>query len=252
MNEAYWDRLASTYTDEVHDNLAADRRGVIARWLDEFASLRRTAVDFGCGIGHYLRDLSMRFKHVTALDHSGALLERARATHRELDNIAYRKADLSKPLKEWDRADLGVCMNVLIAPDHKLRTAMVRTIHRALHPGGHLLTLIPSLESSLYTDTRLIDWNMRRGLSHDRALREGLCDEPGVLGHPAAGVVDTGGEPTKHYLAEEAFVMMQDAGFEVLSIEKVEYDWSNEFDHPPRWLREPYPWHWLLVCRKKA
>src|SRR5262249_45913857 len=108
----------------------------------------------------------------------------------------------------------------------------------------------PSLESSLYTDTRLIDWNMRSGMSHERALCEGLRDEPGVLGHPAAGVVDTGGEPTKHYLAEEAFVMMQDAGFDVVCVDKIEYDWCNELEDPPGWLREPYPWHWLLVCER--
>src|SRR4051794_26495400 len=132
MNQTYWDRLASNYTDEVHDNLGADRLGVITHWLDQMASSRKSAVDFGCGIGHYLRDLSGRFRTVAALDHSDALLERARASHGELENITYRQADLSKPLKPWKAADIGVCMNVLIAPDHQLRTAMVRTIHHAL------------------------------------------------------------------------------------------------------------------------
>jgi SAM-dependent methyltransferase len=174
MNEAYWDRLASTYTDEVHDNLAADRDGVIVRWLDEFASQRKTAVDFGCGIGHYLRALAPRFRSVHALDHSSELLRGARASHRDLDSVVYQKVDLSRPLKGWKPVDFGVCMNVLIAPNHGWRTKMLTTMRRALKPGGHLLMLLPSLESSLYTDTRLIEWNMRRGMSHDRALRVGL------------------------------------------------------------------------------
>ena len=45
-------------------------------------------------------------------------------------------------------------------------------------------------------------------------------------------------------------LMMQNAGFEMLAVEKVEYEWTTEFADPPQWLGEPYPWDWLLVCRK--
>lgn len=250
MDERYWDQLAPSYRAQVHNSLLADRDGVIERWLDEFAAPRKAAVDFGCGVGNYLAALSNRFKLIHALDHSARLLDQARAAHRDLNNIMYRKADLSKPLRDWKRPHVGICMNVLIAPDHELRSAMVKTMHQALAPGGHLLAVVPALESALYTDVRLVEWSMRDGMTHARALRDGLRGEPGVIGPLASGVIDRGGVPTKHYLCEEAVLMLRQGGFEVEVADKVEFAWSAEFIDPPRWLRDPYPWHWLLVCRR--
>jgi hypothetical protein len=37
----------------------------------------------------------------------------------------------------------------------------------------------------------------------------------------------------------------------VASIEKVEYDWSTEFADPPRWMKDPYPWDWLVLSKKR-
>ena len=93
MDERYWDQLARSYRAQVHNSLLADRDGVIERWLDELASRRKAAVDFGCGVGNYLAALSNRFKLIHALDHSARLLDQARAAHRDLNNIMYRKAD---------------------------------------------------------------------------------------------------------------------------------------------------------------
>jgi len=250
MDERYWDQLAPAYRAQVHDSLSTDRSGIIERWLDEFASSRKTAVDFGCGVGRYLPALSKRFKLIHALDHSARLLDQARAANGNLINLIYRKADLTRPLRDWKRPHFGICMNVLIAPDHDLRSAMIRTMHQALAPGGHLLVVVPALESALYTDVRLVEWSMRDGMTHRRALRDGLRGEPGVIGPLAAGLIDRGGVPTKHYLCEEAVLMFRDSGFDVEFVDKVEFDWSAEFSAPPRWLRDPYPWHWLLVCRR--
>jgi SAM-dependent methyltransferase len=251
MDERYWDRVAPDYVAQVHDTLASDRTGVITARLDQFASPRKTAADFGCGVGHYLPALASRFKYIFALDHSQRLLDEAAAVHEELHNVTYRKADLSRPLRKWTPVSFGICMNVLITPDHDLRLAMLRTIHRALSPSGGLLAVVPSLESALFTDVRLVEWNMRDGMTPRQALREGMEGEPGLIGPVAAGVVDSGGEPTKHYLREEAMLMFRNVGFEIENIEKAEYTWDEEFDAPPRWMREPYPWHWLLVCKRR-
>ncbi len=250
MNERYWDALAPVYLDQVHDSLACDREGVLRRRLDALASNHHGAVDFGCGVGRYLRALSPRFKIVHALDHSQRCIDRARREHADLRNIIYRKADLSKPLPQWKRQRVGVCMNVLIAPSHDLRARMLRTMHDALLPGAHLLLLVPALESALYVDTRLVEWNMRDGMSHARAVRAAMHDEGDAHGPAAAGIIECGGEPTKHYLREEAIVLLRGAGFDVEDVERVPYAWSEVFTHPPRWLRDPYPWHWLLMCRR--
>ncbi|HWB18688.1 MAG TPA: class I SAM-dependent methyltransferase [Phycisphaerales bacterium] len=248
MNVEYWDAIAPNYSAQVLDTLSCDRAGVITAALDCVASSRKTAADFGCGIGGYSAALASRFKSVVGLDHSAPLIEKAKVIHQNLKNVEFRQADLTRTLRSWSPCDVGVCMNVLIMPDLQIRNAILRTIHRALKAGGTLLAVVPSLESSLYTDVRLIEWNMRDGMSHDAAVDAGLEDEPGIVGPPAAGVVETGGELTKHYLREEISLLMESAGFEVQAVEKVEYDWSTEFEHPPRWLDGPYPWDWLVTC----
>jgi hypothetical protein len=57
--------------------------------------------------------------------------------------------------------------------------------------------------------------------------------------------------PTKHYLREELILLLEQEGFNIKSIQKVEYDWKTEFVKPPRWLKEPYPWDWMCVAKKK-
>jgi hypothetical protein len=43
-------------------------------------------------------------------------------------------------------------------------------------------------------------------------------------------------------LANEKFVA---EGFQ-----KIEYNWDTEFIKPPKWLKEPRPWDWMVVARK--
>ena len=35
------------------------------------------------------------------------------------------------------------------------------------------------------------------------------------------------------------------------TIEKINYNWKTEFNQPPKWLKEPYPWDWMCVAEKK-
>ena len=59
------------------------------------------------------------------------------------------------------------------------------------------------------------------------------------------------GVPTKHYLREEAIVFLEEEGFQVVSVDKIEYAWNTEFDDPPRWMGSPGPWDWLLIARRR-
>jgi hypothetical protein len=52
-------------------------------------------------------------------------------------------------------------------------------------------------------------------------------------------------------LEEELIAMFRERGFDITSLEKVRYSWDTEFDQPPRWMKDPYPWDWLLTCKKQ-
>jgi hypothetical protein len=61
------------------------------------------------------------------------------------------------------------------------------------------------------------------------------------------GVVDAGGTPTKYYLREELLLLLESLGNKISAIEKVEYQWSTEFDEPTTNMQAPYPWDWLVI-----
>ena len=118
---------------------------------------------------------------------------------------------------------------------------------------GHLVLVVPSLESALYTDYRLIDWNLRSGMSPGNAVRSGFRPNKGMnIPRLRQGIVKIDDIDTKHYLKEELIVLLENRGMRVIEIEKIEYSWETEFDQPPRWMKEPFPWDWLCVAGKKG
>ena len=89
-------------------------------------------------------------------------------------------------------------------------------------------------------------------MTHDQAVSASIEETQSSLDLPLEhGMVDINGVATKHYLKEELIVLLKDLRFDIASIEKVEYDWSTEFDQPPRWMKEPYPWDWLILAKKR-
>ena len=247
MDEKYWDKMAADYDGEIFSVLACDRNEVIISGIERLGSEKAVACDFGCGVGKFLPVLAKNFRTVYALDLSGELLEQARNNCKNLSNISFSKTDLSENKLKLPTVDFGLCVNVLIMPSRKVRVAVFNTITKHLKAGAHLVLVVPSLESVLLSDYRLLQWNLKQGFSYEQAASDLDSDSNVSL---RQGLVEIDGVPTKHYLKEELMVFLKDKPFEVVSIEKVEYSWDTEFDSPPKWMKEPYPWDWLLVLKK--
>jgi len=154
----------------------------------------------------------------------------------------------------------AVMANVLIAPvTPAARTLMLRNAWRALCPGGHLLAVVPSLESALYVNMRCDEANYEgpytgKKRSGDDVLRQPTKAEGADV---MQGIMKRSGVRTKHYLEPEFTFLVERAGFKVLSCDKVLYRWHSELglysamELPPG-LREasPLPWDWLFVLHK--
>lgn len=251
MDAAYWNAVAGDYDDEVFNSVAADRSGVLRRRLDELRAPNRVACDFGCGVGHYLPLLAERFKRVVAVDFAADLLAVARARHGALANVEFVQADLARGRRALPRAHVGFCTNVLIHPEPRVRRAILRRIHRQLYRGGRLLALVPSTESVLYAGQRYAEWNRSLGHSEREALRMSMGATARSAADLLRGVLLAGGERTKCYLREEADLLFAEADFSVVSTDKLEFGWDEEFDGPPRWMGRPLPWDWLFVAEKR-
>lgn len=248
MDEKYWDKIAADYDGEIFSALANDRNDVIVSYICQFASKQAAVADFGCGVGKFLPILAEKFGHVYAIDISEKLLEQAREDCANFDNISYSNHDLSQAGIKLQKFDFALCVNVAIMKSLDKRAAIFATISKHLRGGGHLVLVVPSLESALYADFQLLQWNLKNGLTASEAassLKQKRTDLP-----LRQGIVDIDNVPTKHYLKEELESLFKDQPFDILSIEKVEYSWKTEFEKPPRWMTEPYPWDWLVVLEK--
>ncbi|HEY3137067.1 MAG TPA: class I SAM-dependent methyltransferase [Blastocatellia bacterium] len=251
MSAQFWDTVASRFDDEIFNTLSNDRSRTILRHIDRFSSADSTVCDFGCGVGRYLPLLAERFKAVCAVDISRKCLQVAERNCSALENVTFRRVDLSTNHSELDKFDFAISINALLEPSLRKRRYALETIFQHLSPGGHLLIVVPSLESALFATARLFEWRERtsNGKKNGFAIKFGPKDSRGV--DIARGVLNLDGLLEKHYLKEELLVALNDVGFEVDHLEKVEYAWSAMFDKPPRWMKEPYPWDWLATCGKK-
>ena len=211
----------------------------------------KLAVDLGCGTGRVLPRLARRAERVVGIDFAPELLRVARTRVGDDDRIQLKRADLSRPLRAPLSAELVTCVNVLLAPKEAVRVSMLRNCRRVLAPGGRLVLIVPSLESALWVNDRLIAWNRRAGLRGVRALRGGIATDFATARDLLGGVVDQGGVRTKHYLQEEILQALRRVGLEPVAVERIEYPWDAYFDAPPRWLGRTGPWDWLVLASRR-
>ncbi len=250
MDQRYWERVGVRYEQEIFDSSRSDANGVVRRRLDELADPRAVAWDFGCGVGHYLPLLSQRFRSVHAVDAAESLLAQARARHGRLHNVTIQRGDLAAAGRlPGPKARVALCANVLISADESLRRGILRGLARKMARGGVLLLIVPSLESALFSNQRLVEWNRRLGIEESEALASGIPATARGARELLQGIVRIENVPTKFYLREEASLLLESHGFRLLAADKVEYEWDTEFEKPPRWMGKPRPWDWLFTAR---
>lgn len=250
MDQAYWDRIADRFDEEVLKILDRDRNGILRRTITQHASPRKIAADFGCGNGSLLPLLSPAFRNVIAVDHSAKLLSEARHRTQGVDNIRYVQADLSSSADIGRKVDVLFCVNVLLHPDPALRESILENAVAAMKRRGALIVIVPAFESLLHTYRTIIDINVALGLNRAEAVSEvqSVYDEEVVS--PVDGIVKLGTEPTKMHTREEIQTALLDHGLKPTHCERVEYDWDEMIDDAPEGLSEPFPWDWLFVARK--
>ena len=247
MNEEkHWDTIGENYSDEIFDVFKSNKNGKLQSYFKKNANTAYTATDFGCGIGKAFQYLAPCFKKVLAIDISENLLEIARS--KEYPNISFKRLDLTESDLRLPATDFAFCCNVAILPDLAKNVSIIQNIHKSLRTNGKAIIVVPSLESALFSSWRLIDWYKQEGVNADEIPKDELHVRSGI--ETAQGLIYIDGVPTKHYLQSELEALFSSINFSINIIDKLKYDWSTEFDSPPAWMKEPYPWDWLVECVK--
>lgn len=248
MNEEeHWNKIAADYNQEIFDVFRSDRKKKLPRYFRKHANRNHSAIDFGCGTGKAFPYIAPLFKKLLAVDISEECLVTAR--QRPYTNISFKQLDLSKPRPGLPKSDFIFCCNVIMLPEIERNEVMIRNIQRSLRPGGTALLVLPSLDSIIFSAWRLMDWYRREGVAPDKIPANEFDYFKGSKRDILRGIVQIDGRPTKHYSRSELEVLFSRAKLQITSLDKVEYDWDTEFSAPPVWMREPYPWDWLVECR---
>lgn len=247
MKRSYWENMASSYQEEIFDVLQQDKKKLLAKAIKKFAKPTYSVIDIGCAIGKWLPVLSPLFKKVIALDISQNNLKIAQQLYPTLQNVEYKRVDMSGARSRIPAAEFGVCINAILTPHSKDRAVFFSNLKKCIKKKGTLVLTVPSLES--YLLTRIV----QQQFSIDkRAFTEKILPKKGLekWRQLTQGVAEIDQVPHKHFLQEELLLNLQRAGFNVLEIKKIEYPWDTEFNHPPRWLQSPKPWDWMVVAQK--
>jgi ubiquinone/menaquinone biosynthesis C-methylase UbiE len=248
MDEKAWDAVAEHFDEAILNVPAHDRLGLIKSTVEQFGGEGRSVADIGCGVGRALDLIAPHFATVYATDISSDCLAIAEKDFAEYHHIEYIHADLSKEHGLPEQVDLVVCINTLLLDPLDKREAMLKHLCEAVKPGGHLLLVVPSLESALYVSHRLVRLNRQSGMSPRTAQRKARRE----MSPLDMGIVQVDGVPTKHHLKEELQDLLRAEGMDVLRTEKIEYPWSYVLEEPPEEMTGNQPWNWMMVAQRRG
>ena len=250
MEKEDWERIAGEFTDRVFQITDHDTDGVILETARRLGGPGKHAGDFGCGAGAVTRLLADHFGKVTGMDQSAGLVREAEQAGRA-SNIRYMEVDLTRPRLAGLQFDVSFCVNVLIHRSHDVREKIARTVAAHTRPGGPAVFVVPALESTLRTYQTVVDCQVRDGTGRGAALRAASRLALEEMESFVDGIVSVGDSPTKHFLSDELAAFLGDAGFDIVSMKRVQFPWDQEIDNPPRRLGPPTPWDWLAECRRR-
>jgi len=247
MERSYWEKIAPDYNEEIFDVLQQDKKGLIKKELRKIADPGASIIDIGCAIGKWLPVLSPLFKKVLAIDISAKNVAIAKKHFPHLPNIEYDRVDMSSPNYSLEGFDAALCINAVLSDSLIKRQRFFHNINKSLKATGHLVMVVPSLESWLLTHIIQQQWKIDRKL-FDRKLNSSTAARR--YKDLLQGNAEIDNVATKHYLGEELDLLLRREGFEILTRKKISYDWHTEFVAPPAWLQQPQPWDWMVVAKK--
>lgn len=222
-------------------SLHEDISGNIEALLRSLASTHREVLDFGCGVGGYLRFLSQTFGEVTAADTSRVCVMQAAAACRPLANVRVLTVQALQRTCRAPAFDVVLMANVLLSPEASVRRHILNQALANLRPGGALVLVVPALESvQLAEAVRRRYWPRRRSAYSVPLVQSGF--DPGVI--------RIHGQATKHHAAAELGFELTQAGLEPVEVVRAEYSWASEGFETLDAQLEERPWDWLVHARR--
>lgn len=250
MNDAlHWNNIAENYDREIFNVFQNDKKKKLRKYLAKYANKNHIAIDFGCGVGKALPLLSPLFRGIIAVDVSSKCISIAKSKPHK--NVEFKVVDLAGKKIDLPTVDFAFCCNVAMSDNIKRNLRIINNVLNKLKKGGVALFVLPSLESVTISVLSLIRWYEKEGTAlADIPKDEFSLITPKKIQHVHEGIVNIDNVPTKHYLATELYSLFNTEKFSMQRLDRVEYSWDTEFDSPPSWMQQPYPWDWVIEVKR--
>lgn len=235
MSQQAWNLLARDFEGSVCD-ITTTSGDLLAELIARTRpNRRRTLVDAGCGIGTFVERFGEQFGKVIALDFAEAMVKRARKHCRKLKHVTWKSMPLENAGERIGSiAHLAACLNVITSPDADLRVRQWKSLAMLVRPGGHLLVVVPSLESARY-------------VSETEAVAETQSTAADLSPAAEPDLIRRTDTRQKHYSRSELRRRVTRQGLHVLSLRRIHYPWSEEgLEHSAA----KSPWDWVCLARK--
>lgn len=225
MSQRAWNLLAAEFEEAVCD-ITATSGDCLKVLVDRTSpSQRKTLVDAGCGIGTFAERFGPRFGKIVAFDFAAAMVKRARQRCTELDHAIWQAMPLEDAGERLGPiAHLAVCLNVITSPDPKLRARQWRSLAALVRPGGHLLVVVPSLESARY-----------------------VAELEGELTNNDDDLIRRTDTRQKHYSRGEVRSSVTGEALKVLALRRIHYPWTEEGSDLSA---AKSPWDWVCLATR--
>ncbi len=229
MSQQGWNRLASEFEESVCD-ITVSSGDQLAELVDAIPNIRgQTLVDAGCGIGSFTKRFGPGFRKVIAFDFASAMVRRARSRCRKLAHVTWRTLPLENAGPKLGAVGhLVACLNVITSPRAVLRSRQWDSVVQLVKPEGHLLLVVPSLESARHVAEQSSD------------AFEGQVDAVDDL-------VCRCETDQKHFTRREFRRALVSRGMKVINLRRIHYPWID--DGLEASSAKP-PWDWVCLSQK--
>lgn len=245
----HWSRAAQGYEEAFIDPYLPEVRNPLMQALAALADKRKTAADFGCGIGPLLPYLAEHFGQVIAVDFAEGMLARARERCANLPNVAFHPCDLTNLDALAGQVDVAVAVNSLVLPDTVALDAALRAIHATLRDDGHFLGIVPAIDAVHYFTMLLLDRARLAGMPESKARQNAAHHAEHEYYDFAFGTFRYQGLEQHFWQPFEVRYRLRRAGFHRVRMAKVHLAW-HQFGCACDLGDEAPPWDWFFHARR--
>lgn len=246
-NEQYEENNFTVWTDRMA------REKIIGHLDKILCDSTYIVADLGCGPGHILPYLSPLCGTVMKIDYAEEMLKVAESRNTDLTNIVYKHDDMRDLQRWYDTFDIAIATNSILPNSIDDADQMVIEIFKSLKEGGVCVAVMPSIETSNWLARLQYKSHREDGFSEEDAKRKIYLEFKKKAFDGLFGFMRDGPENLvqKYFYHDDIEDMFDEAGFRILSMEKLRYSW----DHSNKYGYGYFPgkkeiYDWLVIAEK--